>query len=236
VSTTTKYLDVRAKLQQTISNLPPHTAIAQERELSEQFGVSRMTLRRAIGELTRQGLLYAVRGQGTFVAEPRISKGAELTSFSEDMRARGFEPGSRIISASVISAPPTIARDLELPAEAEVVELSRIRLADGLPICLEKSYLPARFFPDLIEHDLSDSLHDTLRTRYRTRIAQADQLITAVSLTKVQADLLGSRRGSPALQVRRITADQRGRLIEHATSVYRGDRYDFRSTVAPSSR
>jgi GntR family transcriptional regulator len=189
-----------------------------------------MTLRRAISELADEGFLYAVRGQGTFVAEPRITKGAELTTFSEDMRARGLVPSARVITAVVREAPEVIAPALELEPGAEVFELYRLRLADRIPMCLEMSYLPARFFPGLMDHDLSASLHEILRTRYRTRAVRSDHRMKAVALTKTQADLLSTRRGGPAFEVRRITADNRGRLIEHATSLYRGDRYDFNVT------
>jgi GntR family transcriptional regulator len=223
----TRYLEVRDKLKASIENLPPHTAIARERELVEQFGVSRMTLRRAISELADEGFLYAVRGHGTFVAEPRIRKGAELTTFSEDMRARGFTPNARVITAVVRVVPEHIAPALELEPGSQVFELYRVRLADDVPMCLETSYLPAHFFPGLTEHDLTASLHEILHTRYRTRAVQSDHRMKAVTLTKTQADLLSAKRGSPALEVRRITTDDRGRLIEHATSLYRGDRYHF---------
>jgi GntR family transcriptional regulator len=231
-----KYPIVRAGMLEQVAAMKPHDLLPNERELAQQFGVSRMTLRRALKELADDGLLYAVRGQGTFIAEQRISKGSDLTSFSEDMRARGLTPSARLISAHVVEAPETVAYELELDPGAAVFEVVRVRLADRLPMCIEHSHLPERFFRGLLEHDLQGSLHEILRTAFRTQAVRAEQTMSAATLTSHQADLLGAKRGAAALRVQRITSDSRGRLIERSTSVYRGDRYDFHLTIARSGR
>jgi len=235
-TTAVKYPIVRAALLEQVGAMQPHDPLPNERELAQQFGVSRMTLRRALKELANDGLLYAIRGQGTFVAEQRISKGSDLTSFSEDMRARGLVPSSRLITARAIAAPEPVAYDLELDPGTTVFELVRVRLADRLPMSIEHSHLPERFFPGLLQHDLQGSLHEILRTVYRTQPIKAEQTMSAANLSAHQAELLGTKRGTAALRVLRITSDGRGRLIERSTSVYRGDRYDFHLTIIRNGR
>jgi GntR family transcriptional regulator len=226
-----KYVTIRSKLLDEIQTQKPHAVLPRERDLAERYRVSRMTVRRAITDLVGEGLLYAVSGQGTFVSDPRILKGPELTSFSEDMRSRGLEPGSRVINAREAFASETVAERLALEPGSSVVEIIRVRLADGTPMCLERTYLPQRLFSGLLDHDLDGSLYELLRLRYRVQIARADQTMSAVTLSKADADLLGLNSRSPALRVVRVSADRRGRLVEFSSSLYRGDRYNFSISI-----
>lgn len=210
--------------------LPP------ERELAEQFQVSRMTLRQALRSLTEDGLIYAIRGVGTFVAEPRVSKDISLTSFSEDMRARGFRPSTKVLDAQEEPAELSIAQDLGIEPGTTVIAVERIRFADDAPVCHETVRVPARFFPNLLDQDLSGSLYDLFETRYRIRVERARQTTRAINLSRHLADLLGVGPRAAALHVLRIGQDARGRLVERTESVYRGDRYDFSATITRSKR
>lgn len=226
-----KYQEARTRLLDDIERRQPGEALPKERDLADTYGISRATLRQALQMLSDEGRIYSIRGTGTFVAQQRISKDPVLTSFSDDMQARGLEPGSRLLSAEEVPAPPSTARALELPPDAPVFRIVRLRLADWLPMCLETMHLPVRFFPRLLDENLESSLYHLLESRYRTRVASADQDLTAVALTRNQADLLGTGRNSPALRVHRISTDTRGRLVEDAESLYRADRYNFHLVV-----
>lgn len=226
-----KYQEVRNRLLDEVEQLKPDDALPQERDLAERYGVSRATLRQALQLLSDEGRIYSIRGRGTFVAQRRISKDPVLTSFSEDMVARGLRPGSRLLSAEEVPATLSTAQALELEEGAAVFRIIRIRLADWLPMCLETLHLPVRVVPRLLDEDLETSLYRLLERRYHIRIAHADQELTAAALTKTQADLLGVGRGSPALCVHRISSDSKGRLVEEARSLYRADRYNFRLAV-----
>jgi GntR family transcriptional regulator len=226
--TTPRYLDIGEALAAEVSLMQPGDRLPKERELAERFSVSRMTIRQALSLLTEQGRVYSVRGHGTYVAEPHVAKDATLASFTEDMIARGFTPGSRLLSAEEVPAPPEIARALELPAGAPTFRIERLRLADDMPMCLETVHLPVRLFPRLLDADLTGSLYSVLGTRFRTTVARAEQTFTATRLTRRQSDLLGVSAGSAALVMRRISVDTRGRLVEHGESIYRNDRYEFR--------
>jgi DNA-binding GntR family transcriptional regulator len=226
--TTPRYLDIGERLAAEVSLMQPGDQLPKERELAERFAVSRMTVRQALSLLTDQGRVYSVRGHGTFVAEPHVAKDATLASFTEDMIARGFTPGSRLLAAVEVPAPADVARALELPHGSPTLRIERLRLADDVPMCLETVHLPARLFPRLLDTDLTGSLYSLLGARFRTTVSRADQTFSATRLTRRQSDLLGVPSGSAALVMRRISVDTRGRLVEHGESIYRNDRYEFR--------
>jgi GntR family transcriptional regulator len=232
-----KHVLVRRKLETEITaHLRPNELLPTERDLATRFGVSRMTIRQALRALIDEGRIYAVRGQGTFLSEPKVSKTQALTSFSDDMRARGYTPGSRLLEVSLGPAEPLTARDLGLEPGSPVYRIERVRLADSVPMCHELVHLPARLFPGLSEQDLDGSLYQLLEDRYRTRIVRADQTIRAVLVDRRRAALLGVALRSAALSVLRISTDDKGRLAERAESVYRADRYDFAASVTRAKR
>jgi GntR family transcriptional regulator len=213
------------------SGLGPHDRLPTERELAEQFGVTRMTVRRALDRLELEERVYRVQGAGTFVAEPPITKTVLLTSFSEDMRSRGLIPASRILVAESVPAGARIGGHLGISPSDPVVHLERIRLADGLPMCLENVHLPAALVPGLLEEGLGDSLYELLEGHYRIHIQEAEQSIQSTVVDLREAELLGVPPFSPALLVERTSYDQRGRRVERAKSIYRADRYSFRIRV-----
>lgn len=213
------------------ASLRPHDPLPSERELVNRFGVSRATVRQAIGRLEEEGLVYRTQGSGTFVADPAtISKSLVLTSFTEDMRSRRLTPDSRLLDLATRPAPVTVARDLELSPGAEVVHVRRLRLADGLPMCIEDVWLRGDQVGDLDAETVSGSLYEALTAR-GIRPHHADQVIAATVVDADQARLLAVAAYSPALRVSRVTYDETGTAVERAQSIYRADRYDFRITV-----
>lgn len=227
-----KHVVLREQLHEEISTqLQPEQMLPTERELALRFGVSRMTVRQALRALTDEGRIYAIRGVGTFVAQPRISKAPSLTSFSEDMRYRGYQPGSRLLATETLAADRLLAAALGVDVGTPVHRIERLRLADDVPMCHEQVHLPARIFPDLLQLDLTESLYQTLETHYRVRISHAEQTTRAITLARRHADLLSVPARSAALQVKRISIDTKGRIAELAESVYRADRYDFTTHI-----
>lgn len=210
-----------------IDALRAHDRLPGERELAGRFGVSRMTLRRALDELEVAGRIYRLRGAGTFVAEPTVTKELTLTSFSEDMRARGLEPGSRVLEQRERPAGAEVGRDLGLSPVEPVAFVRRVRLAGRAPMCLEEVVLPARLVGGLLDAPLEGSLYEALRERHGIEIVRADQQIRATVLDPEDAELLEVPPLSPALDVERVAFDQRGRPVERTRSLYRADRYAF---------
>ncbi|GGR99244.1 HTH-type transcriptional repressor YvoA [Micromonospora fulviviridis] len=222
------YTALRAEIGST---LRPHDPLPSERELVARFGVSRATVRQAVGRLEEEGLVYRAQGSGTFVADPAtISKSLALTSFSEDMRSRRLTPDSRLLDFTLTEAGVAVARDLSLSPGAEVAHIRRLRLADGLPMCIEEVWLPTERVGELDAAVVGGSLYGALGAR-GVQPHHADQVIAATVVDADQAALLGVAPYSPALRVDRITYDQAGVAIERAESMYRADRYDFRITV-----
>lgn len=229
-----KHQVVGEYLQREIrERLGPHDRLPTERELAEKLDVSRLTVRRALQQLTEEGLVYRIQGAGTFVAEPAIRKGDALTSFSEDMRARGLVPSARLLVAEEVDAGARRSFRLGVSPGEPLLHLVRLRLADRVPICLEDVYLVRRLAPDLLAGgaDLEGSLYELLSSRYRLTIDRAEQSVTATVLDRADAERLGVAPLSPALQVDRLTSDQKGRPVELTRSLYRGDRYSFDRTL-----
>lgn len=226
-----KHEQIRQKLAAEIRKLDPHTLLPTERDLAATHGVSRATVRLALDALSDSGLVYRVQGAGTFVAGPTISKTVSLTSFSEDMEVRGMTPSSRLLAADQVPAGAAIAEDLGIDPEEPVIRLSRVRLADDEPICLETAHLPASRVPGLLEHDLGGSLYQILSGVYGLRVVRAEQVVKAVVLDVGDAAMLGTAPGSAALRMHRISLDERDRQVESTTSIYRADRYDLRLAV-----
>jgi DNA-binding GntR family transcriptional regulator len=210
-----------------VAELPPGSPIPSERDLAENFGVARMTVRLQLDRLAQRGLVYRHRGRGTFVAERRFAHTEHLTSFTEDMHARGLEPGSRLLGVEEIRAGVDLAARLEISATSRVIRIRRVRTADAEPMASEQTHLPARRFPGLVHADLDHgSLYELFESRYGVRIAEATQRVTVLDLSTEDAGLLETEPGRPAFRIERTTRDADGAVLEFASSVYRGDRYE----------
>lgn len=235
------YMQVKEALLDEIlsGRCRPHDRLPSERELSQQFDVSRMTVRQALQELTRDGAIYARVGKGTFVAAPKIDQQLRtLTSFSQDVRSRGGHSTSRVLEAREMAASAEVAAALQVAVGAPVWMLSRLRLADGVPMAIETTNLPLALCPGLLQHDFSaESLYQVLRSDYDIQPAQADQVIEAALASPREAELLELTPPSAVLRMQRLTRDGAGQPIEFVHSTYRSDRYKFRSllTVATPS-
>jgi GntR family transcriptional regulator len=221
----------RHLLEMLNSGMVPHDKLSTERELAGAFSVSRLTVRRVLDRLEREGRVYRIQGAGTFVSEPRIAKSVELTSFSEDMRSRGLVPGSLFVEIERIPAGAEVGYALGISPAATVVHIRRVRTADAEPMCLENCYLPGHLVPEDMVLAPNDSLYAQLSGSYNVHLTRADQTIRVTVLSPADADALHVPPLSPAFRVERIGYDARGQAIEQAQSLYRGDRYSYELTI-----
>jgi GntR family transcriptional regulator len=220
------YIQLQGVLREAIKRraLPPNSAILPERELAEEYSVSRITVRKALEGLAEEGLLTRRRGAGSFVAGSRVEKNfSMLSSFSEDMASRGRKPHSVWVNRAVGNVTPTESLSLGLSPGAEVYRFHRIRYADGTPMALEYATLPGYCLPSLDSVD--QSLYEAL-SKAGYRPVRALQRLRAVVFTPEQAQALGVSFGEAGLLIERRGFLRDGRACEFTTSYYRGDAYD----------
>ncbi|HEY2542759.1 MAG TPA: GntR family transcriptional regulator [Gaiellaceae bacterium] len=221
----TKQSHTRQQVLDLIHQLGVGTAIPSERQLSADFGVSRLTVRAALDDLAREGYLVRRRGSGTYVQQPKISQELTITSFSEDMRRRGMAPGSRTLSMETILAGARLGRFLQVSPSEQILVIKRLRLADGESMAIETLHLPQGLVPGLTAKDLSGSFYELLQARYGIHIAYGTQAIEPTVTNEEESAALGVPLHSPAFLFERTSLDEQGRTVEFVHSVYRGDRY-----------
>jgi GntR family transcriptional regulator len=207
--------------------LGPGDRLPSESELAAWLGVSRMTLRHALGELAQRGLVTRAVGRrgGTFVAEPKLEQDlTTLAGFSEQLRRHGKVAGARVLAAAQIPASRAAAVALELAEGDPVHDVRRIRLADSRPIVIEHSQFPARLFPDLLDRRLDGSLYDLLDASYGLRPHRARESLEPVVAGVREAEALEVDEGSPLMLVERTAYAADGRPVEYARDLFRGDR------------
>ena len=222
----TKQRETRENVLELIEALSVGAAIPSERQLGTDLGVSRLTVRAALDELVREGYLVRRRGAGTFVAEPKVAKGMDVSSFSDDMRARGLTPASRTLDLSVEPAGARMGRLLHVSPSEPVVSVKRLRLADGEPMAIELLHTRASLVPGLTAADLEQhSFYDLLGNRYGISIIGGTQTVEPTVTNEEESATLGVPLHSPALLFERVTRATTGDVVEFTSSTYRGDRY-----------
>ncbi len=225
------YYQLKEILQQRIDSgeWQPGDLIPSERDLCNEHGISRMTVRQAIVALVNEGRLRREQGKGTFVAQPKIEQRlGSVTSFTQDMSARGKRVESQVLRQELVPAQPEVAAALGLDADEQVMLLERLRIVDGVPLALETCHLHFPGCESLSQVDLShQSLYNVLAQTYDLIPGQAYQQMEATICEPYPLRLLGLSRGSPVLLIRRTSLTQSGRPFEYTVSIYRGDKYIF---------
>jgi GntR family transcriptional regulator len=234
------YRQVEQALRVAIAErLEPGAAIPTEAELERQFGVSRITIRRAIHELVQAGLLIRRQGSGTFVARSKVTEElGVLHSWPDEMRTQGLEPRTVDCEMLQIVPPGWVAEALRLDPEARehVLRVQRLQYNGDEPLCLMIDHLRSRLVPSLPREDvLARGLYDTLEKRHGLTLAWAEDTVTARTATVFEAALLGIANGDPILQVTRIVYLAGDAPLDAAIVVSRADRYAYHVTGRPRS-
>lgn len=237
----TKYSQLTRLLGDEIKSgkLPYHQQLPTEEQLSERFGVSRITVRQALTLLEQNGYIRKIQGKGSFVTWQQTQMQLNiLRGFSEEMRQMGLLPTTKLLDISVVGAEGEVAEQLQLPPDTPVYRLVRLRLANGIPMCVESLHVSQSLCPGLENQPLEKSIYTIFTEEYHHRLQYADQEMQAGRASTRDAGRLGIGVGAPVLLTRRTTFLEDGTPLEYVHSAYRGDRYKITarlelSAVAP---
>jgi GntR family transcriptional regulator len=219
-----------------ISNgsLPPGIRLPSEDSLVREYAVSRTTIRAAIQSLVQRGLVEIRRGKGTFVTHPKIAQElTELTGFVEDMQALGRHATAKVLDQQVVAANQVVARQLALPQGAPVVRIERVRLADGVPLSFDETYLPKELGEKVIADNLeTEPIFSLLERKYSTPLVEAEYQLEAVCADATVATALGIAVGSAIFLIERTSYSDGHRPVDYEKLHYRGDRIRFVTRLA----
>lgn len=224
-----RYIQLRRRIEKAIGSgqLPPGTPLPPEREIALMTTLSRVTVRKAVQPLVEEGLILQRRGSGSIVA-PQLTKVEQslsrLTSFTEDMARRGKNVTATWLERSIFLPSPEETMTLGLTARESVSRLSRLRMADGTPLAIERASLSTRMLPNPLA--VVSSLYETL-DESGFKPVRAVQRISATNLNAVDAGLLEVEEGIAGLKITRVSYLESGQVVELTHSIYRGDAYDF---------
>jgi GntR family transcriptional regulator len=210
--------------------LEESAAVPSEWELADLYGVSRLTVRRALDDLVRQNWLARRHGVGTFVSHPRVAAIAPAKlSFTDQMLSIGRQPSSRLIANRLVPATARVAGFLQLQEGDPLIEITRLRYADGIPILLETVYLSHRRFPALEGETRleNESLYACLKTNYAVTITGMDQTLKPVLLSELEARYLQAPPSSPAILSEIVAFSSTGEAVEYSRSVASGEKSEF---------
>lgn len=205
----------------------PEDCLPSERTLCEEYGLSRMTVRQALAELEKEGIIKRVHGKGTYVQREKLTQPLlKLTSFSEDMRQRGFVPGAQTLALERIPAGKLLAEKLRVAVGDEVILLKRLRLASGEPMAIETAYLPSErcgaIYDQLAQNK---SLYHLMRTQLCIELSGAKQSIEVTGVQGWEAKLLRIAETDLVMKIERQTFDTQKHPVEYVVSKYRADKY-----------
>jgi GntR family transcriptional regulator len=241
-NTSPLYVQVERALAADIAaaTLSPGSQLPTEDSLTARFGVSRTTVRKAVENLVVRGLVEIRRGKGTFVTEPKILQElTELTGFVEDMVALGRNPTARLLDKRAVPASKTVAYHLGLPLGAQVYRIERVRLADGVAMSFDETYLPLEIGEKIASNDLeAEPIFALLEGKYDLPLIEARYQLEAVTAGEHVAQVLGVKVGSPVFLIERTSYTEGQKPVDYEKLYYRGDLIKFvtRLSRRPSAR
>lgn len=223
------YIEMHNKIRQRIitNDWKKGDKIPSERDLAEEFKVSRMTARQAVSSLVEEGLLERRRGSGTFVASEKVrEKLVGIPSFTETIERLGKKPKSKLISYYTKLASESEAEKLQIGQNEKVIIMERLRYAGEEPICFEVATLPQSIIKSFSKEELTQHLYRTL-SEQGFEVKRAEQVISATWASEKVADLLEVKRGTPILRLKQVSYTQGDIPFEYVRAQYVGSRYEF---------
>ena len=220
------YVQLMEELETSIRNgvYKPGDKIMTEAEMAKEYGVSLITVRKAVGSLMEKGLVVRKQGKGTFVTKPKYSRNMKkLQSFTE----MGVKPGAQVLENRLIMADKKVADRLGIEPGSNVVYISRLRLADGEPVQVEKSYFPLKY-AFLLEEDLNNgSMFECLKEKAGAKVASSEKMIELCRATAEEAALMDVKKGDYLLFVKSTAYDENGEPMYAGIQLINGDRFSL---------
>ncbi len=223
-----RYLDVKNDLLNKISEgvYKSGDKIPSERDLTEVYKVSRMTVRQAINELERDGSLYREKGRGTFVSAPNIYQ-ENLKSFTQTLSERNMTPSTKVVEVAKVIHLQSISQILDMPLDTPYYKIKRIRCGDGIPIALETVYIPVEFVAGIDQYNLEKSLYGILEKSYGYDVVHIACEIEACISNRLIDELMELRRHSALLKVTGVTYSQNEKKLFYEESYYRSELFKY---------
>ncbi len=232
------HLQLKGVLLQKIENgvYNPGDLIPSERQLAEQYGLNRMTVRGAIGALVSEGILKRVQGKGTYVIKQKIRRDLNnLQGFSHTMKDRGVHPTSKVLATQTIHGALALNNKMKLPRDADLFNITRLRLGDGHPIALEETYIPRNIIKNIQDIDFNVfSLYEAFSLN-GILLKNAYQSLTVVRVNHPYARLLKIKEGASVFLFECLTYNQQDYIVEYTKSYTRGDDCLFYTELVKSN-
>lgn len=227
------YLQVKNEIMKEIKEkkLGDNTRLHSEREYVDKFNISRLTIRKAIEELQREGYIIRIPGKGTFYTD--IGNKSEFThviSFTKDAKNRNLKSSSKLLFFDLINSPDSIKKKLKIAKNDKLFRIKRIRYADNIPIAIQDSYIIYNNCPNLNDYDLEkNSLYEILENKFKLELAYAKNILST-RISKIdEMKLFGIKKNIAVFILKQTTYLKRGTPIEYVESIFRGDKYYFKN-------
>lgn len=234
------YHQIEQRLLEQIQSgeLKPGKPLPSIQQIAALMGVSQMTVRQAVRELSGLGVIYSRQGKGTFISGIKLERDfRQVLSFTEETLARGASPSSKVLLFRIQAPSPEATEALGLGVDEKVFLLRRVRYSDSVPMAIESSCLPVRLCPSLMEtFDPTTSLYDELAEQFGVQFMVTDEVVEVGKANVEDAHLLEIAPQSPVFLFTRVSYLENGTPAEHVKSVYRGDRYKVVNRLTRGSR
>lgn len=223
------YFQIKEDILEKINNKEflPGESIPSESDLSDEYGVSRFTVRAALLELQRDGLLYSVKGKGVYVIGEAVSRDLDkLTGFTRSMKKLNLDPKNSLINSFIREAGPYYAKIFDIDETEEIHYIKRLSTVDDEPVSIEELYIPTKILPNLMNINTNDfSMYD-IYDYYGIKFTNADQILDISTVDQNEARLLDISTDTPVFLLRCLTYSEKT-PIEYSVSYVRGDKYRF---------
>lgn len=217
-------------VEQIESNFEEGTKLDSEREICSKYNISRTTVRQALDELVKRGYLNKIQGKGNFISQKKLNQNLnEFYSFTEEMKKLGKVPESKILTFEIMLSNTKIAKKLNINKDDLIYKITRIRIADEIPMMYEITYLPYDRFLNLTnEILLSCSMYEIFRYQYNIKISHAEEILEPVLINRLESLYLNISEGSPGLKISRTTYNSDNEIVEYTISIAGGNKFEYK--------